>query len=59
MVQGSWFIGKRSRNAEIRNWKFGLHVFVLLMNDQFPSISNFQFSAAADPPVARQILNGC
>ncbi len=23
---------KRSRNAEIRNWKFGLHAFVPLMN---------------------------
>ncbi len=25
-------MSKRSRNVEIRNWKFGLHAFVLLMN---------------------------
>ena len=35
--------GKRSRNAEIKNWKFGLHAFVLLMNtfNFGPSSSTF------------------
>ena len=37
---------ERSRNGEIRNWKFGLHAFVLF----FP-ISNFKFQAVNGYPI--------
>ena len=56
----SWSLCKRSRNIEIRNWKLGLHAFVLLMNvfNFGPSFSTIAlYSVAFDSDKTFLLMN--